>query len=90
MIARLAFSIIVHTKASIILIDEVLAVGDQEFRKKCIKHLKKFKKNGGTIVLVSHDLGIVESFCDKGIYVEKKCCIKCNEKQMIFLKNFIY
>ena len=62
MVVRLAFSIIAHTKASIILIDEVLAVGDQNFRKKCIKHFEKFKKNGGTMVLVSHDLGILKSF----------------------------
>ena len=71
MVARLAFSIIAHTQASIILIDEILAVGDQDFRKKCVSHFEKFKQKGGTIVLVSHDLGILESFCDRGIYIDK-------------------
>ena len=72
MIARLAFSVIAYTEASIILIDEVITVGDEEFRKKCINHFKKFKKNGGTIILVSHDLGIMSSFCDEGIYISSQ------------------
>ena len=54
-----------------------LAVRDQrQFRKKCIKHFEKFKKNGGTMVLVSHDLGILKSFCDKGIYIDKNSVSK--------------
>lgn len=71
MIARLAFSIMVYTQASIILIDEVLAVGDQEFRNKCIAHFENFKKKGGTIILVTHDLGILKTFCDKGVYISE-------------------
>ena len=72
MIARLAFSIMVYTKASIILIDEVLAVGDQEFRNKCIAHFEKFKKKGGTIILVTHDLDILKTFCNNGIYISSQ------------------
>ena len=84
MIARLAFSIIAFTTADIILIDEVLAVGDEQFRKKCINHFRNFKKNGGTIVMVSHDLGIINNFCDEGIYISSNIVSpKMNTKDLI-------
>ena len=88
MVARLAFSVMAYTEASIILIDEVLAVGDQEFRNKCITHFKEFKKNGGTIILVSHDLGIIESFCEDGIYISSKN-ISPTVNTSILIKNYI-
>ena len=66
MVARLGFSIIIHAASDILLIDEVLAVGDAKFQKKCILHLNKFKKEGGTIVVVSHDMPELASICDIG------------------------
>lgn len=88
MIARLAFSIIVHTKASIILIDEILSVGDNEFRKKCMIHFENFKKKGGTIILVSHDIDQLKNFCDKGIYLTKDFISPViNPKELI--KNYL-
>jgi len=62
---RLAFSIAAHADADILLVDEVLAVGDQIFQQKCFDLFARFKKEGKTIIFVSHDLGIVEKFSDK-------------------------
>ena len=56
MLARLGFSVAVHSDPDILLVDEVLAVGDQDFQKKCIEKMLGFKKNGKTIVFVSHNV----------------------------------
>jgi lipopolysaccharide transport system ATP-binding protein len=70
MIARLGFSIVVHLDPQILLIDEVLAVGDEEFQKKCIAELDAFRSNGVTIVFVSHDLASVERICDRAALID--------------------
>ncbi len=62
---RLGFSITVGVESSILLVDEVLAVGDIDFQEKCYESFKSFKKNGRTILFVSHDLTAVEQFCDR-------------------------
>ncbi len=62
---RLAFSIAIRANTDILLIDEVLAVGDQNFQKKCFDHFKQLKKSKKTVVLVSHDMGAVEEYCDR-------------------------
>ncbi len=62
---RLAFSIAAHARAEILLVDEVLAVGDIAFQRKCFNLFAQFKKEGKTIIFVSHDLDIVEKFSDK-------------------------
>jgi len=62
---RLAFSIAAHARAEILLVDEVLAVGDIAFQRKCFDLFAQFKKEGKTIIFVSHDLDIVEKFSDK-------------------------
>lgn len=67
MYMRLAFSIAVHVNPEILLIDEILAVGDPEFQQKCFSKMTEFKKRGVTIVFVSHDLVAVEKFCDRVI-----------------------
>jgi len=66
---RLAFSIAIETNAEIFLVDEALAVGDMEFQKKCLDKFREFKKQNKTIVLVSHDMGLVQSFCEKALYL---------------------
>jgi ABC-type polysaccharide/polyol phosphate transport system ATPase subunit len=68
---RLGFSISVSVDCPILLVDEVLAVGDIEFQKKCYDCFERFKKEGRTIVFVSHDLSAVERFCDRLIHLEK-------------------
>jgi lipopolysaccharide transport system ATP-binding protein len=68
---RLAFSTAIDTNADILLVDEVLAVGDMAFQQKCKDVFRKFKKQGKTIVFVSHDLETVEEFCDSTLLLEK-------------------
>lgn len=67
---RLGFSITVSIDCPILLVDEVLAVGDIDFQQKCYDSFKSFKKNGRTIIFVSHDLAAIESFCDRVILLE--------------------
>ena len=66
---RLAFSIAVQIEADIFLVDEALAVGDLEFQKKCLNKFRDYKKQGRTIVLVSHNLELVKTFCEKTLYL---------------------
>jgi len=68
---RLGFSITVSVESPILLVDEVLAVGDMDFQQKCYEVFENFKKDGRTILFVSHDLGAVERFCDRVILLEK-------------------
>lgn len=67
MITRLGFSVIAHVPADVLLIDEVLAVGDARFQEKCLGKMRSFKSGGGTIVLVSHDMASLKSICDAGM-----------------------
>ena len=71
MYMRLAFSVAINVDADILLIDEILAVGDAGFQKKCFDRLNDMKKNGTTIVLVSHALGQVEEICDRSIWLNR-------------------
>jgi lipopolysaccharide transport system ATP-binding protein len=70
---RLGFSITVSIESPILLVDEVLAVGDIDFKRKCYDSFKSFKKNGRTIVFVSHDLKVVEKYCDRVILLKEGC-----------------
>jgi len=71
MIARLAFSIITANVNDILVIDEVFAVGDYKFKRKCFDFLRKFKKNGGTLLMVTHDAETAKIFCERGIVLSK-------------------
>lgn len=68
---RLAFSMAVRAKADVLLIDEVLAVGDADFQRKCFDYFKKLKKEHTTVVFVSHDMAMVKEFCDRAALVEQ-------------------
>jgi ABC-type polysaccharide/polyol phosphate transport system ATPase subunit len=68
---RLAFSIAIQAKADILLVDEVLAVGDASFQQKCFEQFRKLKKEGKTVIFVSHALVTIEEFCDNCIFVFK-------------------
>src|SRR5574344_1602102 len=65
MYMRLAFSVAINVDAEILLIDEILAVGDQHFQEKCYSKLKELKKEGKTIVIVTHSLDAVKEFADR-------------------------
>jgi ABC-type polysaccharide/polyol phosphate transport system ATPase subunit len=70
MIARLAFSVAVNVNPDILLIDEVLAVGDQGFQEKCLARLKDFHAKGGTLLVVSHNLDLINSLCSSAVWLE--------------------
>lgn len=69
MYMRLAFSVAINVDADILLIDEILAVGDQYFQDKCYKKMKDLKKENKTIVLVTHSMATVNEFCDRAIWL---------------------
>lgn len=71
MYMRLAFSVSINVDADILLIDEILAVGDAHFQEKCFDKLKEIKRNGTTIVIVSHSLGQIEEICEKTLWIDK-------------------
>ncbi|RAX43797.1 ABC transporter ATP-binding protein [Arthrobacter sp. AQ5-06] len=70
MYLRLAFSVAVHTDPEVFLIDEILAVGDEPFQRKCIEKIQELARNGKTLVVVSHDLDLVSRICARGILLE--------------------
>lgn len=70
MLAKLGFSVISQVDPEILIIDEVLAVGDLAFQQKCINTINEFKKAGVTILFVSHSMKDVEAICDKVIWIE--------------------
>lgn len=70
MYMRLAFAVAINVEADVLLIDEILAVGDAHFQEKCFQRLKEIKIAGTTIVIVSHALGQIEDFCDKSIWIK--------------------
>ena len=65
MYVRLGFSVAVHMRPDILVVDEVLSVGDEEFQRKCFDHLSNLRKSGKTIIVVSHALGQLEGLCDE-------------------------
>lgn len=67
---RLAFSMAVRAEADVLLVDEVLAVGDADFQRKCFQYFKLLKKNKKTVVFVSHDMTAVREYCDRVILIE--------------------
>ena len=66
---RLAFSVAINVDAEILLIDEILAVGDQHFQEKCFQKLHELKNSKKTIVIVSHSLESVKNLCDRAIWI---------------------
>ena len=71
MYMRLAFSVAINVDADILLIDEILAVGDQHFQDKCYKKLEELKNSGKTIVIVTHSLDVVKKLCHRAIWIYK-------------------
>lgn len=70
MVARLGFSVATCTRPEILLVDEVLSVGDTQFQQKCLDRMENFKHSGTTIVIVSHSLGTLQTFCDRIMWLD--------------------
>lgn len=68
---RLAFSLSIHVNAEILLMDEVLAVGDTNFQSKCIEEFNSYRDQGKTVVLVTHDINTIQRYCDRAILLRK-------------------
>lgn len=71
MYMRLAFAVAINVDADILLVDEVLAVGDQHFQEKCIAKMKELKEQGKTMVFVTHSLDTVKSFCNRAVWLNQ-------------------
>ncbi len=71
MYMRLGFAVAIHVDPDVLLIDEVLAVGDEAFTRKCLDKIGEFRRRGKTIVLVTHSLGLVEKMCDEVLWVRR-------------------
>lgn len=71
MYARLAFAVAIHVNPDILIVDEILSVGDIEFQNKCMDKFKEFKSLGKTIIYVSHGVDAVQNYCEKAIWLEK-------------------
>lgn len=67
---RLAFSIAIRARSDILLLDEVLAVGDENFQRKCMEYFVELKRKGQTVVFITHDMSQVRRFCDRALYLE--------------------
>jgi ABC-type polysaccharide/polyol phosphate transport system ATPase subunit len=70
MYMRLGFAVAIHVDPDVLLVDEVLAVGDEGFTHKCLDKFAEFKRKGRTILLVTHSLGLVERFCDEAVWLD--------------------
>jgi len=71
MVVRLGFSIATHVEPEVLLIDEILAVGDQSFQRKSTEKIEQFRREGRTILVVSHSLGLVQQLCETVVWLEK-------------------
>ncbi|MGD8373727.1 MAG: ABC transporter ATP-binding protein [Candidatus Woesebacteria bacterium] len=91
---RLAFSLATRAEADILLVDEVLAVGDADFQRKCFEYFKKLKANKKTVVFVTHDMGAVREYCTRAMLIDKSEIQMIGEPQeiaqeyaMLFMDN---
>lgn len=80
---RLAFAVAIQVDADVLLIDEVLAVGDAAFQQKCFTEFEHIKASGRTVVLVTHDMGAVERFCDRALLLERGRIVEIGEPASI-------
>lgn len=71
MYVRLGFAVAVHVRPEILIVDEVIAVGDEEFQRRCFDHIYRLRNDGVTIVLVSHSLGLVQTMCDRVAWFDR-------------------
>jgi ABC-type polysaccharide/polyol phosphate transport system ATPase subunit len=76
MYVRLAFSVAIHANKGILLMDEVLAVGDAGFQAKCISEFNRYKAMGNTVILVTHDIATIKRSCDRALLLQNGKMVK--------------
>jgi len=89
--ARLGFAVASHMDPEVLLVDEVLSVGDTGFQRKCLEKMKSFRENGATIVFVSHNLEAVSSLCDRAVWLNKGAIEKTGDVDEViraYLESF--
>ncbi len=86
---RLGFSVAIHADPTILLVDEVLAVGDAAFRKRCLGRIAELRRNGVTIVLVSHALELIEDHCDRAAWIDRGRLVALGSPQEV-VKRYRY
>ncbi|MDX6682053.1 MAG: type transport system ATP-binding protein, partial [Solirubrobacteraceae bacterium] len=86
MLVRLAFSVMIQVDAEILLIDEVLAVGDAAFQQKCFEEFARIRRSGATVLLVTHDMGAVQRFCDRAMLLEHGRRVELGQPERVGLR----
>jgi len=81
--ARLAFSMMIQSNPDILLVDEILAVGDKDFQPKCISVFKEYKNKGKTVIFASHDLRMIKQYCDKVILLDNGKMIAFDKAEIV-------
>ena len=89
MFARLAFSVAINVEPDILIVDEALSVGDMRFQQKCIRKMEQFGLEGKTILFVSHDIGIINKFCNKAILLDNASILLQGETDIVTNKYFL-
>lgn len=90
MYVRLAFAVAAHLEPEILIVDEVLAVGDAQFQKKCLGKMKDVGKEGRTVLFVSHNMGMIRSMCDRAILLDKGGVVCADETNAVIREYFSY
>ncbi len=90
MYMRLAFAVAINVNADILLIDEILAVGDANFQSKCFERMKELKGSGVTIVIVTHDSNTVRTFCDRAIWINEGHVVEMGNSSVVVDKYLEY
>jgi ABC-2 type transport system ATP-binding protein len=83
MMVRLAFSVMIQVDAEILLIDEVLAVGDASFQQKCFEEFERIKRSNATVLFVTHDMASVQRFCDRALLLEHGKAVELGEPEHV-------
>jgi ABC-type polysaccharide/polyol phosphate transport system ATPase subunit len=83
MLVRLAFSVMIQVDADILLIDEVLAVGDAAFQQKCFDEFARIRRSGTTVLFVTHDMGAVQRFCDRALLLENGRVVEVGDPERV-------
>lgn len=90
MVARLGFAIAIDVKPDVLLVDEILSVGDENFREKCADKINELRQNGVTFVIVSHNMNQVKNLCQKAIWIEDSKVQACGDVEEVCAQYLEY